>query len=55
MKTLYISCDMGVAGDMLSAALFELFDDREALLRELNDLQIPHVRYEAEKIGRAHV
>ena len=55
MKTLYISCDMGVAGDMLSAALFELFDDREALLRELNDLQIPHVRYEAEAVSKCGV
>ena len=55
MKTLYISCDMGVAGDMLSAALFELFDDREALLRELNDLQIPHVRYEAETVSKCGV
>ena len=55
MKTLYISCDMGVAGDMLSAALFELFDDREALLRELNDLQIPHVRYEAETVNKCGV
>ena len=55
MKTLYISCDMGVAGDMLSAALFELFDDRETLLRELNDLQIPHVRYEAETVSKCGV
>lgn len=48
MKTLYIDCGMGAAGDMLSAALLELFDDREALVAELNAMGIPSVRYEAQ-------
>ena len=30
MRTLYIDCGMGVAGDMLAAALLELADDRAA-------------------------
>ena len=36
MKTLYFDCGMGAAGDMLSAALLELFDDKQAVLDELN-------------------
>ena len=38
MKTLYFDCGMGAAGDMLSAALLELFDDKQAVLDELNAL-----------------
>ena len=29
MKTLYIECKMGAAGDMLMSALFELLSDEE--------------------------
>jgi uncharacterized protein (TIGR00299 family) protein len=36
---------MGAAGDMLTAALVELFDDPAAIVRELNDLGIPGVRF----------
>ena len=43
MKTLYIECGMGAAGDMLTAALLELLPDREAFLAKLNGLGIPGV------------
>ena len=49
MKTLYIDCGMGAAGDMLTAALLELLPDREGFLRKLNGLGIPGVRFIAEK------
>lgn len=49
MRTLYIDCGMGAAGDMLTAALLELLPDREAFLRRLNGLGIPGVVFSAEK------
>ena len=48
MKTLYLDCGMGAAGDMLTAALLELFPDRDAILKKLNGLGIPDVVYTAE-------
>lgn len=41
MKTLYIDCAMGAAGDMLLAALTELMPDPDAFVKELNALPIP--------------
>ena len=49
MKTLFLDCGMGAAGDMLTAALLELLPDREAFLNELNGLGIPGVRVFAEE------
>lgn len=49
MKTLYIDCGMGAAGDMLTAALLELLPDREEFLRKLNSLGIPGVIVVAER------
>lgn len=49
MKTLYLDCTMGAAGDMLTAALLELLPDPGAFLAELNGLGIPGVVFTAEK------
>ena len=35
MKTLYIECNMGAAGDMLMSALSELIPDPDAFIRNL--------------------
>ena len=49
MRTLYIDCGMGAAGDMLTAALLELLPDREGFVRKLNSLGIPGVTVVAER------
>ena len=49
MRTLYIDCGMGAAGDMLTAALLELLPDREGFIRKLNSLGIPGVTVAAER------
>lgn len=54
MKTLYLDCGMGAAGDMLAAALLELLPDPGAFVAELNVLGFPgvHIRTEpAVKCG----
>lgn len=48
MKTLYIDCNMGAAGDMLAAALLELLPDRDEFVKELNALGIPGVTFKNE-------
>lgn len=42
MKTIYVQCSMGVAGDMLMGALYELLDEdgQKAFLRKMNSLAI---------------
>ena len=49
MKTLYLECAMGAAGDMLTAALLELTEDRQAFLDKMNSIGLPGVRVEAEE------
>lgn len=50
MRELFIDCSRGLAGDMLSAALLELCPDQKDMLRKLNAIGIPEVRYEASRV-----
>ena len=49
MKTLYLDCGMGAAGDMLTAALIELLPDADSFMEKINRLGIPGVKIEREK------
>ena len=54
MNRLYIDASMGAAGDMLTASLVDLFEDKNKIVDELNALGIPHVQYclsESTKCG----
>ncbi len=44
MKTLYFDCGNGAAGDMISAALWELIENKEEFLDEINSIGIPGVK-----------
>ncbi len=44
MKTLYIECNMGAAGDMLTASLLELLPDPDGFLATMNAAGIPGLR-----------
>ena len=49
MKTLYIECNMGAAGDMLMSALYELLEDKQGFLDVMNGLGLPGVKVEAQQ------
>ena len=48
MKTLYLECSMGAAGDMLTAALLELVEDKQQFTDRINHLGLSGVRVTAE-------
>ena len=48
MKTLYLGCEMGAAGDMLMAALYELLPEKLEFLEKMNRL-LPYLSVVPEK------
>ena len=43
MRTIYLECSMGAAGDMLMGALLELYPDKEGFVVKMNRIGIPGV------------
>lgn len=55
MKTLYLDCGMGAAGDMLTAALLELLPEPDVFIKELNALGIPDVTFIKESSAKCDI
>ena len=55
MKTLYLECNMGAAGDMLMAALLELSPDRDGFIARMNALDLPGVHLRREDAFRCGI
>ena len=54
-QILYLECNMGAAGDMLMAALYELLPDRDGFLHTMNHLGLPGVHVSAEPAVRCGI
>lgn len=49
MRTLYLDCGMGAAGDMLMGALLELLPEPETFLTKMRELDLPGIEISAKK------
>lgn len=55
MKTLFLDCSMGAAGDMLAAALLEISPDPAAALDALNACGLPGVTFARESVSKGGI
>lgn len=55
MKILYIECNMGVAGDMLMSALWDLVDNKEKQLNIINSIGLPYTTVSFNKVNSCQI
>ncbi|MDD2484759.1 MAG: DUF111 family protein, partial [Eubacteriales bacterium] len=55
MKTLFLECNMGAAGDMLMSALSELLPQPELFVEKMNALGLPGVKLERKQVQKMGV
>lgn len=55
MRTIYLDCAMGAAGDMLMGALYELLPEKDEFLRRMHALGLPGIEIAAEPAVRCGV
>lgn len=57
MRTIYIDCGMGAAGDMLTAALYELLteEEKKQFIEKINDVGLSGINVIAEKSSKCGI
>ncbi|MCR4923271.1 MAG: LarC family nickel insertion protein, partial [Lachnospiraceae bacterium] len=55
MKTLYLECKMGIAGDMMASSLLGLFEDKNSVIEALNAINIPKVVYKLDQVKKCGI
>jgi uncharacterized protein (TIGR00299 family) protein len=55
MKTLYLECTMGAAGDMLTAAVLELVNDKADFIKQINSIGIPGLKVDMESVVKCGI
>lgn len=57
MKTIYLECNMGAAGDMLAAALYELLslNEQELFVKNFHEIGLPGITFHAQSSSKCGI